>query len=66
MTNVFKAYGIDLDKRHLTLIADFMTRSGTYKPFNRFGIESSSSPLHQMSFETVVTFLRDATLAGRQ
>jgi len=64
MTDVFKAYGIVIDQRHLTLIADFMTFSGTYRPFNRIGIESSASPLQQMSFETVVTFLRDATLTG--
>jgi len=65
MTDVFKAYGIVIDPRHLTLIADFMSFSGTYRPFNRIGIESSASPLQQMSFETVVTFLRDATLAGK-
>jgi DNA-directed RNA polymerase I subunit RPA1 len=64
MTDVFKAYGIVIDPRHLTLIADFMTFLGTYRPFNRIGIESSASPLQQMSFETVVTFLRDATLTG--
>ena len=34
---VFKPYGIDVDKRHLTLIADYMTFDGTYKPFNRIG-----------------------------
>lgn len=64
MTDVFRAYGIVIDPRHLTLIADYMTFSGTYRPFNRIGIESSASPLQQMSFETVVTFLRDAALTG--
>ena len=34
---VFKPYGIDVDKRHLTLIGDYMTFDGTYKPFNRIG-----------------------------
>jgi len=61
---VFKVYGIVIDPRHLTLIGDYMTFSGVYRPFNRIGIESSASPLQQMSFETVVSFLRDATLSG--
>lgn len=65
MTDVFKVYGIVIDPRHLTLIADYMTFSGTYRPFNRIGIESSASPLQQMSFETVVSFLREATLCGK-
>ena len=42
---VFKPYGIDVDKRHLTLIADYMTFDGTYKPFNRIG----SYPIHLSS-----------------
>ena len=62
---MFKAYGIVIDPRHLNLIADYMTRSGVYRPFNRIGIADSTSPLHQMSFETVVSFLREATLAGK-
>jgi len=64
MRNVFKAYGIVIDPRHLSLIGDYMTFSGVYRPFNRIGIESSASPLQQMSFETVVSFLREATLSG--
>ncbi|CAL8145005.1 unnamed protein product [Orchesella dallaii] len=65
MTNVFKVYGIVIDPRHLTLMADYMTFSGVYRPFNRIGIESSASPLQQMSFETVVSFLREATLSAK-
>lgn len=65
MTDVFKVYGIVIDPRHLTLIADFMTFSGAYRPFNRIGIQSSASPIQQMSFETVVNFLREATLTGK-
>ena len=35
IVNVFGAYGIDVNPRHLSLIADYMTFDGTYKPFNR-------------------------------
>ena len=65
ITNVFKAYGIDVNPRHLTLVADYMTFDGTYKPFNRIGIENNPSPLQQMTFETAIGFLRAATLAGK-
>jgi len=65
ITGVFNVYGIEVDKRHLSLIADFMTFDGNYKPFNRVGIENNASPLQQMTFETAMGFLRSATLGGK-
>merc|ERR1719419_283189 len=65
ITGVFNVYGIEVDKRHLSLIADYMTFDGTYKPFNRVGIENNASPLQQMTFETAMGFLRAATLGGK-
>ncbi|XP_064604874.1 DNA-directed RNA polymerase I subunit RPA1-like [Liolophura sinensis] len=64
ITSVFGAYGIKVDYRHLSLIADYMTFEGVYKPFNRTAIESSASPLQKMTFETTMTFLRSAALHG--
>lgn len=58
-------YGITVDPRHLLLIADYMTFDGTFQPMSRRGMESSASPLQQMSFESSVRFLRDATISGR-
>ncbi|EFJ45495.1 hypothetical protein VOLCADRAFT_105949 [Volvox carteri f. nagariensis] len=62
--SVFSAYGIGVDPRHLSLIADFMTHQGGYRACNRVGIESSVSPFLKMSFETAAHFLTDATLKG--
>ncbi|GFR43873.1 hypothetical protein Agub_g5002 [Astrephomene gubernaculifera] len=62
--SVFSAYGIGVDPRHLSLIADFMTHQGGYRACNRVGIESSVSPFLKMSFETAAHFLTDATLRG--
>ncbi|XP_074641048.1 DNA-directed RNA polymerase I subunit RPA1-like [Tubulanus polymorphus] len=62
--DVFAAYGIEVDYRHLSLIADYMTFSGVYLPFNRTGINSNSSPFQKMSFETTMNFLKTATMAG--
>ncbi|XP_069779754.1 DNA-directed RNA polymerase I subunit RPA1 isoform X4 [Narcine bancroftii] len=62
--DVFAVYGIQVDQRHLSLVADYMCFDGSYKPFNRIGIQSSSSPLQQMTFETSYKFLKQATMLG--
>ncbi|XP_072112743.1 DNA-directed RNA polymerase I subunit RPA1 isoform X2 [Mobula birostris] len=62
--DVFAVYGIQVDPRHLSLVADYMCFDGSYKPFNRIGIQSSSSPLQQMTFETSYKFLKQATMLG--
>jgi DNA-directed RNA polymerase I subunit RPA1 len=65
MKSVFNAYGINVDYRHLSLIADYMTYEGIYKPFNRIGIKANASPLQKMSFETCLQFFKDAVLTGK-
>ncbi|KDQ64322.1 hypothetical protein JAAARDRAFT_187666 [Jaapia argillacea MUCL 33604] len=64
VSSVFNAYKIDVDIRHLELIADYMSFDGGFKPFNRRGISTNSSPLLKASFETTAAFLSDATLYG--
>ncbi|KAK9816421.1 hypothetical protein WJX72_000053 [[Myrmecia] bisecta] len=61
---VFGAYGIGVDVRHLSLIADFMMHQGGYRACNRMGIESSPSTFLKISFETAAHFLTDATMRG--
>lgn len=63
--DVFNVYGITIDPRHLLLIADYMTYNGTYEPLSRKGMESSASPLQQMSFESSLNFLKMATVNGK-
>uniref|UniRef100_T1JBE4 DNA-directed RNA polymerase I subunit RPA1 n=1 Tax=Strigamia maritima TaxID=126957 RepID=T1JBE4_STRMM len=60
--DVFSVYGIQVDPRHLFLIADYMTFDGTYTGLNRFAMQTNTSPLQQMSFETTMQFLQTATL----
>ncbi|KAG8969894.1 hypothetical protein FRC03_000140 [Tulasnella sp. 419] len=64
ISNVFDVYNIKVDVRHLTLIADYMTFDGGYRPFSRRGIATHSSPLLKASYETTAAFLSDATLHG--
>jgi DNA-directed RNA polymerase I subunit RPA1 len=60
--SVFGAYGIEVDPRHLSLIADFMTFDGGFRPMSRIGMENSSSTFLQMSFETTTHFLKNSAL----
>lgn len=62
--DVFNVYGITVDPRHLTLIADYMTYTGSFEPLNRTGMENSRSPFQQMSFEASLTFLKGAVMQG--
>lgn len=64
VSSVFGAYGIAVDPRHLSLIADHMTHMGGYRACNRIGIEASTSPFLKISFETAASFLVAATLHG--
>ena len=59
-------YGIAVDARHLSLIGDFMMAQGDYRPCSRAGMETSTSPLLKMSFETAAAFLVDATMRGQE
>eukprot|EP00127_Corallochytrium_limacisporum_P000656 Clim_evm55s22 gene=Clim_evmTU55s22 len=59
--SVFEVYGIGVDPRHLSLIGDYMTFEGGYRPFNRLGMRSNISPFAKMSFETTGAFLKEAT-----
>jgi len=64
IVGVFSVYGIDVNYRHLSLIADSMTRHGSYIAMNRTGMRMSSSPFVQMSFETTCGFLTKAAQEG--
>ena len=63
--NVFKSYGISVNIRHLMLIADFMTHSGSYRPLTRSGIADSTSPFVKISYETASNFIVEAARHGQ-
>ena len=63
MSDVFEGHSISVDNRHLNLIGDVMTQSGSFRPFNRNGlVRDGSSPFAKMSFETTVGFLKDSVI----
>ena len=61
---VFGVYGIKIDKRHLSLVSDYMTFEGGIRPFNRTGMKLSTSPVLQMSYESTFLYLSNAVLHG--
>ena len=62
--NVFGHYGIQVNHRHLSLIADYMAQGGDLRAFNRMGMQTCPSPLLQMSYETTMQFLSTACQEG--
>lgn len=64
MANVFAVYGIEVDPRHLSLIADYMTYNGSIRGMNRMSMEASASPFQQMSFESTIRYLKWAAILG--
>ena len=62
---VLKSQGLEIDIRHLKLIADAMTNSGEVKGVTRMGIiAQKSSILARATFETPIKQFVNATLKG--
>jgi DNA-directed RNA polymerase subunit A' len=67
INKVLVSQGLDIDKRHLTLVADAMTSSGVVKGVTRVGIISDkSSVLARASFETPVKHFVNASRTGKK
>jgi len=64
---VISQQGLDIDKRHITLIADAMTTAGEVKGITRIGIISEkSSILARASFETPIKHFVNASIQGAE
>jgi len=62
---VLKAQGLDVDLRHITLVADLMTANGDVRQIGRHGISGEkASVLARASFEITVKHLLEACLTG--
>lgn len=65
--SVIKQQGLEVDIRHLMLIADLMTVTGTIKGVTRSGITSEKeSVLARASFETPLRHIMNASLIGEE
>ncbi|MEA2071082.1 MAG: DNA-directed RNA polymerase subunit A'' [Asgard group archaeon] len=62
---VLKTQGLDVDIRHITLVADLMTSTGEVRQIGRHGISGEKdSVLARASFEITVKHLLEASLLG--
>jgi DNA-directed RNA polymerase subunit A" len=63
--DVLKVQGLDVDLRHITLVADLMTGNGDVRQIGRHGISGEKdSVLARASFEITVKHLLEACLTG--
>ncbi len=64
---VIKEQGVDIDVRHIMLLADVMTRTGVVKGVTRTGITGEKeSVLARASFETPIKHIIKASLIGER
>jgi DNA-directed RNA polymerase subunit A" len=62
---VIESQGLNIDVRHIMLVADIMCASGTVKGITRYGVVSEkASVLARASFETPIRHLISASLEG--
>lgn len=65
INKVTDAQGLNIDRRHVMLVADTMCASGAIKGITRYGVVSEkSSVLARASFETPIKHIVDAALVG--
>lgn len=65
VSKVIESQGLNIDIRHITLIADMMCFSGEIKGVTRYGVvKEKSSILARASFETPIRHLFSAGLTG--
>ena len=65
ITNVLKDQGLDVDIRHVMLVADIMTRTGRVRQIGRHGVSGEKgSVLGRAAFEVTVRHLLDAAARG--
>jgi DNA-directed RNA polymerase subunit A" len=67
MINTLNEQGLDVDPRHITLIADAMTMDGEVKQIGRHGIAGEkASVLSRAAFEVTVDNLLEAAIHGER
>ncbi|MHA1266734.1 MAG: DNA-directed RNA polymerase subunit A' [Candidatus Helarchaeota archaeon] len=63
--NVLEEQGLDVDIRHIMLVADLMTYSGSIRQIGRHGISGQkSSVLARAAFEVTIKHLLEASIRG--
>jgi len=67
VSKVIEAQGLNVDIRHIMLVADIMCVSGAVKGITRYGVVSEkSSVLAKASFETPIKHIINASISGEE
>jgi DNA-directed RNA polymerase subunit A" len=67
LMKVIEEQGLDVNVRHIMLVADTMTKSGSVQGINRYGIvKEKQSVLARASFETPIKHLVGAGMTGEK
>jgi DNA-directed RNA polymerase subunit A" len=64
--NIYKAQGIDVDIRHIMLLADMLTWKGKVTPIGRRGLVKDKDALVRMAFEETGKQLANAAYGGEE
>jgi len=65
MIKIFEAYGLRVDYRHFSLVADVLTWYGEYKGITRYGvIAEKTSTLSRAAFEVPIKHFTNAAMMG--
>eukprot|EP00477_Mikrocytos_mackini_P001908 GAHX01002075.1.p1 GENE.GAHX01002075.1~~GAHX01002075.1.p1 ORF type:complete len:1518 (+),score=337.65 GAHX01002075.1:38-4555(+) len=59
---IYNVYNISINSRYLSIIGDFMTRTGIYQGMNRHSETNNSSLWQKATFETALKILKDAAV----
>ncbi|KAL5968145.1 DNA-directed RNA polymerase I subunit rpa1 [Taenia solium] len=65
ISSVFGHYGINVNPRHLGLMADYLTKTGVYRAFNRRTMDYHPSPMQRVTFETATSVLKSVIQESR-
>jgi DNA-directed RNA polymerase I subunit RPA1 len=63
LKNLFKLQSINITYHHLNLIADYMTRMGIFRGFNRNGLLEENA-MQKITYETALNFLIESSING--
>jgi len=63
--DIYQSEGLEIDIRHIILVADMMTRDGEVKSLSRIGVmKTKSSVIMRMAFEETLSVLYHAAIQG--
>nr|UXY87511.1 DNA-directed RNA polymerase I chain-like protein [Cryptomonas sp.] len=61
LETIFQFHAILINKHHIDLISDYMTRMGDYRPFNRMGMYEEKG-FQKITYETALHFITEAAI----